>query len=70
MKIKELRQARGLYQIQVAQAAGVTPQAVCRWEAGVAVPSTDKLPLLADLFGCTIDELYGREPPPSTEAAS
>ena len=72
MRIRELRLARGLNQSQVAEATGVTPQAVCRWEAGVATPTTDKLPLMADLFGCTIDALYGREPPalPPGEAAS
>ncbi|UQA28482.1 helix-turn-helix domain-containing protein [Flavonifractor plautii] len=38
----------------------VDSAAVCRWESGQSLPRADKLPLLADLFGCTIDALYGR----------
>ena len=33
------------------------------WEVGMARPSAEKLPLLADLLRCSIDALYGREFP-------
>lgn len=48
---------------QLASAMDVTVVAVRKWELGEAMPSADKLPALADLLGCTIDELYGRCPP-------
>ena len=68
MKLKELREKRGLYQSQIAEAVGVSIAAVCKWETGAAEPRSDKLPVLADLIGCTIDELYGRPGPPGTQA--
>lgn len=63
MKIKELREAAGLSGADVARALGVDSAAVVRWENGKALPRAAKLPVLADLFGCTIDALFGREPP-------
>jgi len=41
----------------------VDQAAVTRWDRGIALPRAAKIPKLADLFGCTIDQLYGREPP-------
>ena len=67
MRIKELRERRGLTRIQVADRLGLSIVAVRKWERGQAYPSADKLPALADLLHCSIDELYGRTPP---EAAS
>lgn len=63
MKIKELREAKGLYQSQVADALGVSQAAVAKWEAGQAMPTADKLPQLALLFSVPIDAIFGREPP-------
>lgn len=63
MKIQVLREQAGLSQVDVARRLGLDKSTVCRWESGENVPRTDKLPILADLFGCSIDELYGRDPP-------
>lgn len=60
MKIRELREAAGLTQADVVRAMGVDQAAVCRWENGQSMPRAAKLPALADLFGCTIDALFGR----------
>lgn len=57
-KIKVLREAKGLTQKYIADFFGVTQVAVARWESGDTMPSADKLPGLAQLLGCTIDELY------------
>lgn len=43
---------------------GVDQTAVHRWELGKAMPRAAKLPELAELLHCTIDELYGRDSPP------
>lgn len=32
-------------------------------EKSTAMPSAAKLPLLASVLGCTMDELFGRSPP-------
>ena len=66
MKIRELRQARGLSQARVAEDVGVSKPAVCKWETGVSVPRTELLPMLARVLGCSIDELFAQDP----EAAS
>lgn len=63
MKIQILREKAGLSKVDVARRLGLDLSTVCHWESGVAVPRADKLPVLADLFGCSIDELYGRDPP-------
>lgn len=63
MKIRELREEKELTMAQVADALNVSKMAVYKWEKNIAFPGADKLPVLADLFGCTIDALYGREPP-------
>lgn len=63
MRIKERRVALGLTRGQVADHVGVSTVAVRKWELGMAKPSADKLPVLADLFHCTIDALYGRDGP-------
>ncbi len=59
MRIRELRQARGLSQARVAEDVGVSKPAVCKWETGVSVPRTELLPLLARVLDCSIDELFG-----------
>ena len=42
----------------MAQHFGVTPQAVSKWERGVATPDIALLPDLSTYFGVTIDELF------------
>lgn len=69
MRIKEHREAMGLTRIQVADSLGVTTVAVRKWEVGLAMPNADKLPALADLLGCSIDALYGRDSPEERDAS-
>lgn len=59
--IQKLRQTANLTQLQVAEKLNVTPSTVAKWETGSSFPRASLLPTLADLFHCTIDELYGRE---------
>jgi len=68
LRITELRERAGLTQTQVADSLGLDRSAVCKWENGVSKPRADSLLKLADLFHCTIDELYGREPPNQVSA--
>ena len=57
-QIKPLRQRRGITQEAMAQHFGITPQAVSKWERGVATPDIAMLPGLSAYFGVTIDELF------------
>lgn len=61
MKIKELRQAAGLTQAELAAKINVNQTAVSQWERGSVLPGCDKLPDLANVLNCTIDALFGRE---------
>ncbi|MBO5109275.1 MAG: helix-turn-helix transcriptional regulator [Clostridia bacterium] len=58
-KIRELRHRDGYTQEAVADALGVTYQAVSRWESGGCYPDMEIVPALANFFGITIDELFG-----------
>lgn len=48
-------------QREVAAILGVKNSAVSKWERGINKPRADKLPQLAKLYGCTVDELLGGE---------
>jgi len=57
-KIKQLRFRAGLTQEQLAEKLGIGPQSVSKWENAVAMPDITALPLLAEIFGVTIDDLF------------
>ena len=57
-KIRQLRFRAGLTQEQLAQKLGIGPQSVSKWENDVAMPDISALPLLAEVFGVTIDDLF------------
>lgn len=59
--IKQLREAAGLTQYQLAQRMELYPSAVFKWETGRGNPTLENAMKLADLFGCTMDELLGRK---------
>lgn len=56
-KIYMLRRRQNLSQEQLADALGVSRQAVSKWEVGESLPEVDKLPLLCAAFGVTADYL-------------
>lgn len=58
-KIKSLRKRDGRTQDDLAQALGVTCQAVSRWESGNGYPDMEIIPAVANYFGISIDELFG-----------
>lgn len=57
--LRKLRKERGITQEQLAEAVGVSAQAVSKWEM-TSYPDAGLLPAIADKLGVTIDELYGR----------
>ena len=57
-KIKTLRKARGITQEQLADAIGISFQAVSKWENNIALPDIALAPSLASYFGVTMDELF------------
>lgn len=61
MKIAELRKQKGMTQEALAKELCVSNQAVSKWEANQSSPDIQLLPQISDLFGITLDELFGRE---------
>lgn len=57
-KIRQLRFKAQLTQEQLADKLGIGPQSVSKWENSVAMPDITTLPLLAEIFGVSIDELF------------
>ena len=57
-KISQLRFKAGLTQEQLAEKLGIGAQSVSKWENQVAMPDITALPLLAEIFGVQIDDLF------------
>ena len=60
-KIRELRHRHDRTQENLADALGITAQAVSRWESGGSYPDMEIIPSIANYFDVTIDELFGYE---------
>ena len=60
--IRRLRQEHNLTQGQLAERLGVSYQAVSRWENETTYPDIELLPVIASLFGVTVDWLLGSTP--------
>ena len=56
-KIRELRKKRNLTQEQLADNIGVSFQAVSKWENNIALPDITLIPVLANYFGVSTDEI-------------
>lgn len=56
-KLIQLRKKKGMSQAHVAEMLDVTRQAISRWEVGAALPSTENLRKLAELYGVSVDML-------------
>lgn len=56
-RIKELRRSKEITQEEFADYLGVSYQSVSRWENGVCYPDMELLPIIADFFSVTTDDL-------------
>lgn len=54
-KLVSLRKKQGLTQQELAGKLEVSRQAVSKWEVGLAVPNTENLKVLSNLYGVTLD---------------
>lgn len=64
-RIAAQRKRLGLTQEQLSEKLGITAQAVSKWENDLSCPDISVLPLLADIFGVSTDELLGRNITPA-----
>ena len=61
--ISDLRKAAGLTQEALASQLGLSYQAISKWENGLSCPDVLLLPRIAEIFGVSIDVLFGLEKP-------
>lgn len=61
MKLKELREQKGISQSQLAKYLGVVRSTVCQYEKGNRQPDTETLIKIANFLNVTVDELIERE---------
>ena len=59
----------GWSQRRLAKETGIPHGCIAKWEAGWARPCLDNLVTLANVFGCSMDALLGREGPPHDAAS-
>lgn len=58
--ISYYRKLYSMTQEELSQQLGISAQAVSKWEQGLSSPDISLLPLIADVFHISIDELFGR----------
>ena len=59
LRIASVRTLRGLRQVDLAAAIGVSGQTVCNWETGARIPRAEMLRALCEELNCTSDYLLG-----------
>ena len=67
--IAALRKAKGMTQKDLAGLLHVSDKTVSRWETGDGTPDLALIPVLAEIFGVTCDELLRGERRPESSAA-
>ena len=60
-KIVELRKVNGMTQEELASRCNVSRQSISKWEADIALPETEKLLMLGDIFHVSMDVLLKDE---------
>lgn len=60
LRIKELREEKGLSQKKLAEALGVSPGTIGNWESGIREPNFDMVTKVAEFFQVTVDYLLGQ----------
>lgn len=61
--ITDLRLAKGMTQLELAEHLHYSDKAVSKWERGESVPEISTLKAIADLFGVTLDHLVNEHSP-------
>ena len=60
--IKKYREAAELTQAKTAERLGISTMTLSRYETGLREPRASELVKMAQLFGCTVDELNPQIP--------
>lgn len=57
MRLKFLREQKGITQKELGTVIGVEQNTISQWETSERLPRADKLLQLAKVLGCTVEEL-------------
>lgn len=68
-KLRKIRKEQGMSQEELANQMNVSRQAVSKWESGQGYPETDKLLMISNIFGVSLDYLLKEESNLSEEDA-
>jgi len=66
--LKALRKNREWTQEEMAEAIGVSPQSVSKWERGDTCPDITLLPVLSNLYKVSVDAIIGMDKINESEA--
>ena len=55
--LKTRREKANITQAKLAYMTNVSLSTVCRWDKSVKTITADKLLMLSDIFGCSVDEI-------------
>ena len=61
MRFAAARKKAGLTQNEAAEKLNISGASVCQWETGECLPNAKRLPQIAKLYGCTVDELLAED---------
>ena len=68
--LQNMRKKNGLSQEELAEALGVSRQAVSKWELGDGYPEAEKLTTLAETLKVSLDALMGHDAPETAAAGN
>lgn len=61
LRIKEIRESRGMTQKQLAEKIYVARATVTSWEQGARTPHMDMLPRIAEALDCSVSDLIPKK---------
>lgn len=64
LRVATLRADAGMTQQELADRLGMSSQSVSKWETGAGLPDISILPVLAEIFHVSVDQLLGLKPLP------
>lgn len=64
-RLTKMRKAKGLTQEEVGEKIGISAQAVSKWENDTTMPDPIILKRLSDIYGVTLNQIYGMEDQPT-----
>lgn len=61
LRLKEIRQLKGLKSSEVAEQLSISKNSLSEWENGSRIPPCERIVQLADFYGVSVDYLLGRD---------